>query len=106
MKHIILLLLLLGCNFIPAQTKTSFHLTSTNNVGITSTKNDTLFLVDEPIGHHIQKTWYRKDSLGQDVYPIKPSFVFLTRDKFNAKLNSTILTEGRKQSKYKTTSAK
>lgn len=78
-------------------TTTSFQLTERNNVGITSPKQDTLYLIDEPIGYTIKNTWSLKDSTGHEKYPVKPYFVFLSKDKFTRKLNQQILIEARRK---------
>lgn len=92
---IILILLIVGVATCNAQTTVSFQLTSRNNVGVTSPKQDTLYLLDESIGHQIQKSWYIKDATGNDLYPVKPYFVFLPKDKFIKKLERQIAIEAR-----------
>lgn len=94
-------LFILTCLFIAcqstAQTTTSYHLTSRNNAGILSTAKDTLYLIDDQLGYTIKKSWFLKDSTGRELYPVRPYFVFIPKDKLIKKLDQRILAESKKQ---------
>lgn len=93
MKKIYTLVTILFAFVCSAQTTTSYQLTSKNQVGLTSPKKDTLYLINDELGLTIKGSWYMKDTTGHDLYPEKPHFVFLPKDKFIRKLNNRILTE-------------
>lgn len=72
---------------------TSYELTSKDQVGLASSKKDTLYLINDELGLAIKNSWFVKDSSGRDLYAVKPFFVLLPKDKFVRKLNSQILAE-------------
>ena len=51
---VLLIILIVGVVTCSGQTTVSYQLTSRDNVGITSPKQDTLYLLDEPIGYQIR----------------------------------------------------
>jgi hypothetical protein len=97
MKKIFILSCLFVAISVTAQTTASYHLTSRNNAGILSKKSDTLYLIDDQLGYVIKQSWYLKDSTGRELYPVRPHFVFIPKDKLVQKLDHQILAESKKQ---------